>query len=312
MHFPAALTQLVKGLRYVAAAALLLCFDFVQSAPAHERPAGSDEKQTSAAPEIDSEHIFGITEGSDVGDAGEKEVEVEPFGRFGKRTGAYAATSTSVLAKYTPIDNFRLAAGFSLASHNISNVPDLPNANQFRWGSVDAEFRYRLLDRERAPFGLTLSAAPSFGRVDETTGLPVDQFSVEWEALFDKDLVPDRLFAALNLLYEPAWTRGPPLGESGREAVVGASTALSVQIVPGLFTAAEIRYLRKYEGVSLNTFLGEALFFGPSLYAVFPNRWFASIAWNAQVAGHAVGDPLGLDLVNFERHLVRVRFGVNF
>ena len=91
-----------------------------------------------------------------------------------------------------------------------------------------------------------------------------------------------------------------------------ASTALSVQIAPGVFAAAEVRYLRKYEGVSLNAFLGEALFFGPSLYAVFPNRWFASMAWNAQVAGHAVGNPLGLDLTNFERNLVRLRFGVNF
>jgi hypothetical protein len=63
----------------------------------------NDEKR----PEIDTEHIFGFTEGSDVGEAGEKELEVEPLGRFGKRVGSYAATSTEVSLKYTPVDKPR-------------------------------------------------------------------------------------------------------------------------------------------------------------------------------------------------------------
>ena len=279
-------------------------------APAQDAPPGA--KQSGQQKEdIDSEHIFGVTEGSDIGEAGEKEAEVEPFGRFGKRSGTYAATSTEVMVKYTPVDTFRFAPVVAFASHNISNVPGLPNTDQFRFEGIGVELRYRLLDREKAPFGLTLSALPAFNHVDETSGLPVGQFGVEFLALMDKELVPDRVFAAINLLYEPEWTR-EPTGEREREATAGVSGALSLHVAPGVFVAAEARYLRKYQGVTLNAFLGEALFVGPSLYMKFPNQWFASVAWNAQVAGHAVGDPAPLDLTNFERHNVRLRFGLNF
>jgi len=171
--------------------------------------------------------------------------------------------------------------------------------------------RWRLLDRTKAPIGFTLSAAPQRNRVDDISGLPVEQYVVELAALIDKDLVPDRFFAALNLLYEPAWTRQRTFREWERDATVGISGALSAQIAAGVFVATEVRYMRRYDGVTLNTFLGEALFVGPSLYVKL-NEWFASVAWNVQVAGHAAGEPFGLDLTNFEHHEVRLRFGVGF
>src|SRR5262249_54794287 len=76
-----------------------------------------------AASEIDSEHIFGITEGSDIGEKGEKEAESETLGRFTKRGGFYAATSTALALRYTLSDNFRVAPTLVLGSHNISGVP---------------------------------------------------------------------------------------------------------------------------------------------------------------------------------------------
>jgi hypothetical protein len=41
------------------------------------------------------------------------------------------------------------------------------------------------------------------------------------------------------------------------------------------------------------------------------SAWIAA-GWNIQVAGHAVGAPGALDLANFERHEVKVRFGQAF
>jgi len=289
---------------------LLMVWPLSVAAFAHERP-GAKSGEDAKHAEIDSEHIFGITEGSDIGDAGETEVEVEPFGRFGKRGGSYAATSTLLSYKYTPIENFRIAPLITFASHNISNVPGLDNINQFTFEGAGAEVRWRLLDRTKAPFGLTLSAAPQRNRIDDISGLPVEQYAAELAALIDKDLVPDRLFAALNLLYEPAWTRQRTTGEWERDATVGIWAALSAQVAAGVFVAAEARYMRRYDGIALNRFLGEALFVGPSLYVKL-NEWFASVAWNVQVAGHAAGEPFGLDLTNFEHHEVRLRFGGGF
>src|ERR1700733_5842855 len=42
---------------------------------------------------IDTEHLFGFTIGSDVGEVGEKEIESSVTGRFGKQTGTYNAGS---------------------------------------------------------------------------------------------------------------------------------------------------------------------------------------------------------------------------
>jgi len=142
--------------------------------------------------------------------------------------------------------------------------------------------------------------------------LPVENYAVEFAALFDKELLPRRLFAALNLLYEPSWTRMRTTGEWERDATIGVGAALSAQVAAGTVVATEALYLRKYDGIGLNTFLGDALFVGPSLYVQLPNHWFASAAWNVQVAGQAAGEPFSLDLTNFERHEVRLRFGAGF
>jgi hypothetical protein len=296
-----------------AALALLLWPATLAATPERGSAAASKPQSASDKDEIDSEHIFGIIEGSDIGDKGETEAEVEPFGHFGKRGGSYAATSTQVTYKYTAFENFRIAPVISFASHNISNVPGLPDvSHQWQLEGFGAEIRYRLLDRQRAPFGLTLSALPGRSRIDDTTGQPVEQYGIELLALLDRELIPDRLFAALNLIYEPSWTRLRPTREWERDATVGIGAALSGQTMSGVFVAMEARYFRKYQGIGLNTFLGEALFAGPSLYVKFPNHWFASAAWNLQVAGHAVGEAGSLDLTNFERHEVRLRFGTGF
>jgi hypothetical protein len=299
-----------------AAVALLLCFcQPYGTALARDRSAAvtaNTNGDNDKGAQIDSEHLFGLLEGSDIGDAGEKELELDALGRFGKRGGSYATTSNALFFKYTAVENFRIAPMISFSSHNISNVPGLQNRDQFRLDGAGVELRYRLLDRERAPFGLTLSALPQRTRIDETIGLPVEQYAVEFTALIDKELVADRLFGALNVLYEPAWTRPWRTHEWERDATVGVGAALSLQIAPGFFLGAGARYLWRYEGIGLDTLLGEAFFIGPSFYLKLPNHWFASGGWNVQVGGRAVGEALSLDLTNFERHEGRLQVGFAF
>ena len=207
--------------------------------------------------DIDTEHIFGFIEGSDLGKKGEQEVEVVPTVRWGKQSGSYLATSTPLLFKYSVTDNFRVAPLISFASHNISNVPGLVDRDQFEVEGSGAEIRYRLLDRERAPFGFTLSVDPQWNRIDASTGDRVSQLALPLIALFDKELMPKRLFAAINLAYEPEWTR-----HSERVSTVAVGGALSTSVVTGVFIGGEVRYERRYDGISLDRFAGEALFVG--------------------------------------------------
>ena len=74
----------------------------------------------------------------------------------------------------------------------------------------------------------------------------------------------------------------------------------------------EVRNLRHYDGLALNSFAGQALYIGPTFYAAFGERYFVSAAWSIQVWGTVAGSSGMLDLTNFERHQAKLRLGVSF
>jgi len=276
------------------------------------RDADDDAKARNRATEIDTEHIFGFVEGGDIGERGDLELEKESALRFGKRAGSYAAVSTLFDLKYVPFEHMLVSPGVLMAYHGISGVPDLADRRQITFQGLWFEVKYQLIDREKSPFGLTLFAAPRWTRIDEKSGERADQVSAEFTLALDKEIVPAKVFGALNLIYEPEVSRSRETGEREREATLGAGVALSGQIRPGVFVGAEARYLRSHEGLVPNALKGEAFFVGPTFYTKLSANSFMSVAWNAQVAGHAVGEPGALDLTNFERHQVRFRLGIEF
>ena len=97
-----------------------------------------------------------------------------------------------------------------------------------------------------------------------------------------------------------------------RQSTFGVSAALALQVKDGIFLGGELRALTLFDGLALGSFAGRALFAGPSLYARLSERWWMSLAWNVQIAGHVADRPSDLDLVNFERHLAKLRFGYHF
>ncbi len=84
------------------------------------------------------------------------------------------------------------------------------------------------------------------------------------------------------------------------------------QMRPGFLVGGEARYLRKYEGIGLEDFAGEALFIGPTAYFQLSERSRLTLAWSVQAWGRSAQPASALDLVNFERHQARLIFGVNF
>src|SRR5258708_26115737 len=56
---------------------------------------------------IDTEHLFGFTIGSDVGEAGEREFQNQATGRFAKSTRSYRPPTNSTDLEFVPIKNFR-------------------------------------------------------------------------------------------------------------------------------------------------------------------------------------------------------------
>ena len=127
----------------------------------------------------------------------------------------------------------------------------------------------------------------------------------------DLELMKNRLYAGFNLLYEPEVT-SIPTGEIQREATAGGSAALSLRIASNVVVGGEVWYLRHYDAANLSAFTGDAVMLGPSLYVQFTPKMFMMAAWNAQVWGREVGNPVSLNLAEFQRQRARLKFAWEF
>jgi hypothetical protein len=258
---------------------------------------------------VDTQFIFGFTQGADVGTFGEKEIESQTVGRLGKAEGAYAALTSQLRAEFTPFRNFRLEVGALVNYHSISGVSNLDDRDSLQFGGFVMEARYRLLDRRSAPFALTVGVEPHWECVHDTSGELVSSWGGELTIAVDKELIEGRLFAALNLLYAPEWMYAFAAQAWQQQSTLGISGAAVWQVAAGVFVGAESHYQRTYDGIGLNSFTGDALFIGPTAYWQVTEDFAVSAAWSIQVAGGAAGN---LNLRDFEQHEVRLRLEYTF
>jgi hypothetical protein len=262
--------------------------------------------------QVDTEHVFGFNEGADIGRKGEQELIGDSTLRASRSTGAFADMASQFEFEYSAFQNLRISAAATLGYYDINGVTGIEDARGAAIQSRSFDARFRLLDRSQAPFGPTLSVAPHWGLVDETSGVRTNHFGAEIQILADRELKPDFLVGTVNFLF--ANDRVRLLASDGveHESLLGVGTALAAQIVPNVWFGGEARYLRDYSGAALNAFSGEAVYVGPTLYLRLNGKAFVSLAWNFQIWGGATTAPGALDLVNFERNQANLRFGFEF
>ena len=268
--------------------------------------------QSAEAQHLDTAHLFGFMIGTDVGELGDKEIDGETVTRWGKAHGSYGAAAPAFEAEFVPIENVRVAQTIAAIYHDSSGGPGLENRASGSFDSLSFDARYRLLDRGQSGIGLAFDAEPHWGIVDATTGEHVDRYGTDFSIMIDRELVPDRVLAAVNLVYQPEATHLRASNRWARDAVLGPTAGLMLQIAPGVLVGTETRYLRAYNDFALSKFAGQALFLGPTVYARLSQRLWVIAAWSRQIAGHAVNVPGSLDLTNFERNQAKVQFGLEF
>jgi hypothetical protein len=264
------------------------------------------------AESIDTEHLFGFMIGTDVGTVGEREFQSQTTGRFSKSGGNYRAINQEFELEFVPAENFRIEVGSAFAAHDISGVPGFEDRRQFAWQGVAVDLRYRFLDRDTAPIGMTFAVESHLNRIDDASAAVVRNYGTELTLAFDRELVPNFVVAALNLIYQPEFTRLLGTGAAEQESTIGAAFGVMAQVRPGFLVGSEARYLRKYEGIGLEEFAGQALFVGPTAYFKLSERSRLTATWSFQAWGRSARSSPALDLVNFERHQARLVFGVNF
>ena len=259
---------------------------------------------------LNTENLFGMVTGTSVLPMGELEVVSDTSLSLGKRGGSFTAVGEQLGIGYG-VTSYLSASVFALGSvHDVKNVEGLDNTNRTALpGGGGAEVRLRVLDRDTAPVGLTLSVSPSWGSVDWRSGQPADIFALESKIAIDANLSGDRLLGAVNLVhaFEHGKERGASSWTDGNE--LGIGTALTYRLAPHVFVGGEIQYLRAYEG---GRFLGDAVFMGPSIHWQVTHHAFVSFSWSTQVAGGSVDNPASLNLTDFERNRLRLRVGIAF
>ncbi|MDF3811550.1 hypothetical protein P3G22_14765 [Rhodopseudomonas sp. BAL398] len=250
--------------------------------------------------------------GADVGNPGEREFQSQTTGRLGASQGRYRAIEQEFELEFVPARNFRIEAGAAFAAHNIAGVPDLENRRQLALQGASIDFRYRFLDRQAAPFGLTVGLQSHADRVDDATAEAVRSYGTELTLAVDRELVANAVIAAVNLIYQPEWTRVVGSGRTERESTAGVALGMMARVSPGILLGGEARYLRRYQAIGLDDLSGQALFVGPTVYVQLSKVSWLTASWSSQAWGRPAGAHAGLDLVDFQRHQARLVFGVNF
>lgn len=263
--------------------------------------------------ELETKYIFGFTEGSDIGAEGEKAIEFETTGAFGMRGGHFSAIEQEVEFEGVPTQFF----GYELSAHglaqSINNVEGLDNFHNINFSGLSAEFRFLLIDRgPGSPIGLTFTVQPEWARVDGVSGALTRDFSATLKAVADTEIIPNRLYAAANLIYEPDVSREFGAYKWQQSSNLGLTAAMAYRIAPKVTLGGELQYYRAFDGLGMQTFQGNALYVGPTLHVQFTGKIMLAAAFSTQISGHATGEGRSLDLTNFQRNLANLKLEFEF
>jgi hypothetical protein len=256
---------------------------------------------------LDTKNLFGALEGADVGEAGDRSVELETTASLFKRAGRYAFVEQEGIYEITPTPRLGVEFGAHAFGQSIRGVPGVGNYSGVDFSGVSNEWRYVLVPRSGAwNAQATVTVTPEAARLFEggarglELGLP---------ALFilDAEPIERRLYAALNLVYAPEFSRerGEPWA---RASALAASGALSWRFTPDAMIGAEADFLNEFDGLAGQSWRGSALFLGPTFHYQISEKIDLSGGWGQQLAGW----PHGPNLVEFTRAQAKLRLEMEF
>jgi hypothetical protein len=263
--------------------------------------------------EAESKYLFGFVDGSDIGNEGEKAIEFETTAEFKRRGGKYSAVEQELEFEHVATQNFAYELSAHGMAHSISGVEGLDDINHIAFSGLSAKLRYLIIGRgPGSPIGLTISAEPEWSRIDGTDGTQTQSYSTDFRLAADTELIPNRLFAAVNVNYEPEVAKGADASTWEHSSGLGLAGALAYRITPTVAVGAALEYDRAYDGLAFQTFQGHALYLGPTLQINFGRKMLLAAAFSTQIAGHAVDDPRTLDLTNFSQYRANLKFEIEF
>ena len=268
-------------------------------------PAGQGAAPANPFYVLDTKNLFGFLEGADVGEKGDRSLEFETTGAFGKPQGRYTSVEQEFIFENTLTDSLGLELGAHFLGQDVRDVAELPDFTGVNFMGLSAELRYAVVHRSAAwPIQVTLTVEPEWDAVGDG-GQRIVDFNTAFRAVADWVGADRRLYGAVNLVYTPDGSRLP--GQSWENSsTLGASAALSYRLTPPLMLGAEADYDRAYDGLVPQSFRGHAVYLGPTFHYQINDRIDFSAAFLAQATTGS------LDLTDFPRRLAKLRLEVDF
>jgi hypothetical protein len=295
--------SLRHGLHCLGVAVAIACGPSLAAADDNDSPKAGEPYNPFYA--LDTKNLFGFLEGADVGEKGDRSLEFETTGSFGKEQGLYRSIEQEFIFEDTPTDSLGLEFGANVLGQDVRHAPDLPDFAGVNFNGLSAEFRYSLIHRTaEVPIQVTLTTEPEWSSIADAGQRTVD-FGVSFRAIADAISSDRRLYGAVNLVYAPEGSRLP--GQPWEhEAILSAGAAVSYRLTPPLMFGAEADYDRAYSGLVPRGFEGQAVYFGPTFHYQINERIDLSAAFLAQT-------PVGrVDFDEFPRQLAKLRLEVEF
>ncbi|WP_294541694.1 hypothetical protein [uncultured Rhodoblastus sp.] len=266
---------------------------------------------------FETKHIFGFTEGTDVGSAGGRELEFTTTAYIGKRGGGrYRALEQEATYEAAPSSRFGYEATLHGVSQQIGNVPGLNNLSQTTFSGASVTPKWILLARGvDAPIGLAVSLQPEYDRIDPVIGANANNLVLASRVYLDAELIENKLYGAVNLIFSPEVESVAGDGVS-QYALFGATAALTYRVTPALALGGEIELYETFDSLGWRQWSGSASYLGPTLHWQVTPKAFVAIAWSAQIANRLPDNTAtALALVNqsdISRQRGRLTFSVEF
>lgn len=259
-------------------------------------------------PTVPGDEIFGFTSPTDVGNPGDVTLAIENNGRYGKAAGSFTSVTTKYELGRTLTDRFWAGVSLFSTGTRLRGIPEIgPDNDRFAYDGASFELQYVVLQRTASnPLAIAINVEPGYARLDAFTARNRSSFVVTPKLFADLVVVPDTLYAAVNLSYAPQYEHGVP---SSQLAISGA---LTYQATHQFFVGMEARYLDAFNRANLSRFAGDAVFVGPTFLYELTDTAALNLTWQPQVSGKQKGVQGRFDTADFERQTFRLKLTVGF
>ena len=117
--------NLRRRLHCVAVALAVACAPSAAAADDDEWPKAGPPGNPFYA--LDTKNLFGFLEGAESGEAGDKSLEFETTGAFGREEGGYNSVEQEIIFEPTLTNSLGLEFGAHVLGQDVKGVPDLPD-----------------------------------------------------------------------------------------------------------------------------------------------------------------------------------------